>query len=36
MGKRFYTQPLIRGMKAVSESMDWITITRPLEDEKFL
>jgi hypothetical protein len=36
MGKRVHDQPLIRAMKAVFDGMDWITMTRPLEDEKFL
>jgi len=34
--KRFHDQPLIRAMKAVFDSTDWMTITRSLDDEKFL
>jgi 3-dehydroquinate dehydratase len=32
----FHDQPLIRAMKAVFDSMKWIEVTKPLEEEKFL
>jgi len=32
----FHDQPLIRIMKTVFDSVDWIRVTKPLEEEKFL
>ena len=32
----FHDQPLIRAMKAVFDNMDWISVTKALEEEKFL